>query len=201
MKNLLPILDKIIDSPNKCKEKKDYWGKWKSWSAYLGKVAFVNPENLLGEYHDNIVSKYLHTLPEEYRDLGHLYSYLNISTITKDEVFNSPLYGRRENTWYGKRSYYYFNDKGILCVKRKPKIRPKSSLTKAERMRKFYEEKKAKNKRYREVDAHNEQYYSELLQRTEHKRKEKEEKINLQKIISHGFDPLTSFRPEYKPKI
>lgn len=198
MKNLLPVLDNLLSDksrkPTK-EESKQNRRYHRDWYSYVGKIAKVNPENLLGLSQQEIVAKYLHTLPEEFRDLAHLYSYLNIEVLAKDGILVDPLYPNRSRWSYKwSRTVYYFDNKtNFLCVIRKI-IKKKKVGTRRERLKKFYEEKKAKNKRQRKVIQHKKELYSELLYSLEDKRKEKEQKINLQKIISHGFDPVTSFR-------
>lgn len=198
MKNLLSLLDNIINErprrtskEEKLRLNKEYWRS--SWNAYVGKIAKVNTENLLGLSQQEIVSKYLHTLPEEYRDLPHLYSYLGIAIIARDNTFTDPLWTRY---WlYSNRDVYYFDpDTACLTVKRKKPRRKKKLGTRKERLKKYYEIKKARNKANRERARQKAEAYSELLTNETRKREEKEKKINLQKIISHGFDPETSFR-------
>ncbi len=63
------------------------------------------------------------------------------------------------------------------------------------------EQNDAANKARREYKQQNEEFASDLLHNIETDRKAKEDEINRQKIIKHGFDEDESFRgPEYHGK-
>lgn len=167
---------------------------WNSRAYYrrnwyrVNTLKHVNTANLVGLSLKELTDKYFPLLRDEYRSIYWMLEFLHID---KAIVENNKVYltGWRSN----RELIYYLNPiTQLVCIS--DKRQKKHKVPKHERMKEFYYKKQQAVKSAKEKKLLKEQQYQDLLHNITAKRKEKEEKINLQKIISHGFDPILSFR-------
>jgi len=190
-----------ISKEEQDKRDRDNWGDWNRYRDYLNKV---KPSSLLGKHIRYITRKYLSRLPKEYRTIENLlYTIgIHIGYYDNDGDLCTRIATHTFSYRWMRKDYYYLCPKTntIKKLKANKKKERKDPKPKHERLKEFYEKKRQNNKFQREVKKRNEEYSSELLHNVVKKQKEKEEKVNLQKIVSHGFDPITSFRKFPKQK-
>lgn len=208
-------IEELEQLPNKVsmrRSHRDLWSRWynSDWGSYTNNLSRVKLWKMIGKPLKVITDKYLHRLPnyyDHYRSNGkkvdRLLALLDVYVAIKDENGNISIVDsyRGLRTIKGvvkDRGFYYRRINGIfyihpdtqcLCFAgKKPR-----KIAKAEKLKRRVEAAEAirqsrKQARLRKK-ARLEKVYSFVSE------KEKQEKArDLVKIISHGFDPETSFR-------